>query len=140
MSATLPIPKNAKIYLDKPYVKVFWDSTNKILSSQWTGFCEFDEITAVGKRILDAVNFEEAKKVLYDARQIEMLDEASKNYITGNFTRQMIKAGVKYAAAVFPEDVLAKLSIDHIQEKLDKGTDVNYFNSLSNAFDWLKKK
>lgn len=139
MAATLPIPKNAKVYLDKPYVKVFWDPMNKILSSQWTGFCDFDEISAVGKRILDAVNFEQAKKVLYDARQIEMLDDDSKKYITGNFTKEMIKAGVKYAAAVFPEDILAKLSIDQIQKSLESGTDVNYFKSQSSAFDWLRK-
>ena len=63
-----------------------------------------------------------------------------KNYITGSFTKEMIKAGVTYAAAVFPEDILAKLSIDHIQEKLERGVDVNYFNSQSSAFDWLKKK
>ena len=53
------------------------------------------------------VSFEGAKKVLYDARQIEMLDENSKNYISGDFTHEMIKSGVKYAAAVFPEDIFA---------------------------------
>ena len=140
MISTVEIPKNANVYLDKPYVKVFWDPMTKILTSSWVGFCDFDEVSAVGRRILDAVNFEGAKKVLYDARQIEMLDENSKNYISGDFTHEMIKSGVKYAAAVFPEDIFAKITIDQIQKKLERTTAVIYFKSLATAFDWLKTR
>lgn len=142
MSAVSNIPENAKIYLNKPYVQLYWDPSTRILTSHWSGFCTFDEIVAVGKRILDAVTFEHAEKVLYDARDIEVLDDQSQRYISGDFTRAMVNSGVKYAATVFPEDVFAKFSIDDIKENLssNRGTSINYFNTISTAFNWLQSK
>lgn len=142
MTETLAIPKNAKIYLDKPYVKVFWDPSTKVLSSVWKGFATFVEISSIGFRILDAVIFEKATKVLYDAREMEILDNDSEKYISGVFTKEMLGAGVKYAAVVLPEDVFAKYSIDNIQQTIisNKNACVNYFNSLPKALKWLENK
>ena len=88
------------------------------------------------------VVFEKATKVLYDAREIEILDNDSERYISGIFTKEMVGAGVKYAAAVLPEDVFAKYSIDNIQQKIidNKNACVNYFNSMANAIKWLENK
>lgn len=142
MVETSTLPRNAKVYLDKPYVKIFWNPTNKVLSTIWKGFSTYDEISAIGHRILDAVVFEKATKVLYDAREIEILDNDSERYISGIFTKEMVGAGVKYAAAVLPEDVFAKYSIDNIQQKIidNKNACVNYFNSMTNAIKWLENK
>ncbi|MFY0651959.1 MAG: hypothetical protein JXQ96_08005 [Cyclobacteriaceae bacterium] len=136
------IPVNAKVYLDKPYVTIFWNPANKILASIWKGFSTFDEINAIGQRILDAVVFEKATKVLYDAREMEILDNDSEKYISGAFTKEMVNAGVKYAATVLPEDVFAKYSVDNIQKSIDnnKNALVNYFKSLDSALKWLENK
>lgn len=142
MYSSLKIPDNAKIYLNKPYVQIFWDPERHILTSRWSGFCTADEIIAVGRRILDAVTFEKAEKVLYDARGIEVLDADSQNYISGTFTKEMVKSGVKYAATVFPEDVFAKFSVEDIHHKLrnKNGTHINYFKTISRACTWLEAK
>ncbi|MBU2914445.1 hypothetical protein [Reichenbachiella agariperforans] len=136
------ISNKSRVYLDKPYVKVFWSPEDSILMSKWSGFCTFEEIKAVGDRILDAVTFEGAQKVLYDARQIEVLDDNSQRYISGTFTQEMISSGVKFAAAVFPDDIFAKFSIDDIQRDIQERriSNVTYFQSISNAFNWLKHK
>ncbi len=142
MIESLSIPHNAKVYLDKPYVKVFWDPNKRVLNSIWKGFSTFDEISAIGHRILEAVVFEKATKVLYDAKEIEILDDDSERYISGVFTKEMVAAGVKYAAAVLPEDVFAKYSIDNIQQSIvsNKNACVNYFKSVDLAQQWLAKK
>lgn len=141
MDASYNIPENAKVYLDKPYAKIFWDPVNKILSSFWNGFSTYEEIVEIGKRILEATVLENAVKVLYDARCIEILDEESQNHISEEFTLEMKNAGVKYAATVIPEDVLAKFSVDNIQKKQDENREVSvlYFDSVTKAIDWLKK-
>lgn len=141
--AALPLQtQNTRVYLDKPYVKVFWNPEDKILMSKWMGFCTYEEIKAVGTRILDAVTFEGAEKVLYDAREIEVLDDHSQKYISGEFTSEMISSGVRFAAAVFPDDIFAKFSLDGIQRniKQKKISNVTYFQSFSNALNWLKDK
>lgn len=123
-------------------MQLYWNPKTQILTNRWRGFCSYDEIQAVGTRILDAVVFEKSKKILYDAKQIEVLDEQSQLYISGVFTREMIDAGIKYAATVLPMDIFAKFSVDDIQKKLDrnKGIYVSYFNSFSQATDWLRTR
>ncbi|MEO9967741.1 MAG: hypothetical protein ABJF11_18240 [Reichenbachiella sp.] len=142
MNTSIDIPKNYKVYLNKPYVQVFWNPINKILTSRWTGFCTFDEIKAVAQRIIDAVILEGAKKVLYDARGIEMLDDDSQRYIAGDFTKEMIKVGIEYSATVSPTDVFAKFSVDDIQSsiKIPEASHNKFFKSVDEAFEWLEKQ
>ncbi|UXX78039.1 hypothetical protein N7E81_11785 [Reichenbachiella carrageenanivorans] len=142
MNTSIEIPKDSKVYLNKPYVQVFWNPLNKILTSRWTGFCTYDEIKAVAQRIIDAVLFEGARKVLYDAREIEVLDENSQKYIAGNFTKEMIKVGIEYSATVLPVDIFAKFSVDDIQSsiKIPEASHNRFFQNIDDASEWLKSK
>ncbi|MEP2023128.1 MAG: hypothetical protein ABJH98_10515 [Reichenbachiella sp.] len=142
MHTSIEIPKNSKVYLNKPYVQVFWSPINKILTSRWTGFCTYDEIKAVAQRIIDAVTFEGAKKVLYDAREIEVLDENSQRFIAGEFTKEMIKVGIEYSATVSPVDIFAKFSLDDIQSsiKIPEATHNRFFQNMDEAINWLSNK
>lgn len=142
MDTSIDIPKESKVYLNKPYVQVFWNPINKILTSRWTGFCTYDEIKAVAQRIIDAVTFEGARKVLYDAREIEVLDEKSQKYIAGDFTKEMIKVGIEYSATVSPTDIFAKFSLDDIQSsiKIPEASHNKFFQSVEDAFQWLQSK
>ena len=142
MYTSIEIPKDSKVYLNKPYVQVFWSPINRILTSRWTGFCTYDEIKAVAQRIIDAVTLEGARKVLYDAREIEVLDEDSQKYIAGDFTKEMIKVGIEYSATVSPTDVFAKFSMDDIQNsiKIPEASHNKFFQSVEEAFQWLQSK
>lgn len=142
MYTSIEIPKDSKVYLKKPYVQVFWSPINRILTSRWTGFCTYDEIKAVAQRIIDAVTLEGARKVLYDAREIEVLDEDSQKYIAGDFTKEMIKVGIEYSATVSPTDVFAKFSMDDIQNsiKIPEASHNKFFQSVEEAFQWLQSK
>jgi len=138
----IEIPSSARIYLDKPYVKLFWDYQSKILTNTWVGFCTHEEILAVGQRILDVVEIEGVRKILYDARGLEVLDVSSQRYITGKFTIDLMEAGVKVAATVLPKDLFAQFTVDDIQKKLalHGGAFVNYFEEFNNAVNWLSAK
>ncbi|WP_109830731.1 STAS/SEC14 domain-containing protein [Reichenbachiella versicolor] len=138
----IKLPTSAKLYIDKPYVKLYWDFKKKILTSAWTGFCTHDEILAIGQRIIDAVLIEGARKVLYDARGLEVLDASSQRYISGKFTIDMMESGVKVAAVVLPDDLFAQFTVNDIQKKLAMhgGAFVNYFEDLDKAISWLKVK
>jgi hypothetical protein len=136
------LPTSVRLYLDKPYVKLFWDTKDLILTSSWTGFCTEDEILAVGQRIIDAVQIEGARRVLYDARGLEVLDSSSQRYISGKFTTDMMEAGVRVAAVVLPHDLFAQFTVSNIQKKLSThcGAFVNYFEDFDIAVNWLKVK
>lgn len=114
----------------------------KVMTSSWLGFCTHDEILAVGQRIVDAVQIEGARRVLYDTRGLEVLDLSSQRYITGKFTIDMMEAGVRVAAVVLPHDLFARFTVNDIQKKLAMhgGAFVNYFEELKEAINWLKVK
>lgn len=133
------IIKDSKLYLDKPYIKIAWSIKEGIMINHFRGFATHEEIVEIGKRIIEAVKIEKAKKILYDARGLEILDDNSREYIIKDFTRQIGDSGVQYAATVLPEDVFAKSTMGQIEESLSHLNDINrYFPSINKAVDWLR--
>ncbi|MEQ9423279.1 MAG: hypothetical protein RJQ09_02590 [Cyclobacteriaceae bacterium] len=133
------IIKDSKLYLDKPYIKIAWNAKEGILINHFRGFATHEEIVEIGKRIVEAVKIEKANKILYDARGLEIIDDISRNYIVAEFTNDISKAGVVYAATVLPEDIFAKGSMGRIKDSLKHLDDVNqFFSSVTKALEWLR--
>lgn len=133
---------DSKLYLDKPYIKVGFNTCECVLFNVWSGFSTYEEILEVGRRTIEAATKEGAYKVLFDSRKMEVLDMDSLAYISGEFTYQMNKIGIKYAATVLPVDLFAKISIDQIQGKLQDAQVAHgqYFKSFDDALAWLRSK
>jgi len=133
------IIKDSKLYLDKPYIKVAWNQKEGILINHFKGFATYEEIVEIGKRIIEAVKIEKVRKVLYDARGLEIIDDTSRNHIINDFTRQMVEAGVLYAATVLPQDAFARSTMGQIEQSLKYMDEVNrFFQSVTQALEWLR--
>ena len=132
----------AKYYLDKPYITVGYDSVSGILFSIWNGFASFDEVLQISQRTLEAALFEKPTKMLFDTRNMEVLDEESQQYVSHEFSRKMRDLGIKFTAAVLPEDEFAQNSMDRIKNQIFTGTstEIKYFGEMSAALKWLKSK
>lgn len=132
----------AKYYLDKPYITIGYDPVTGILFNIWNGFASFEEVLQIGKRTLEAALFEKPTKVLFDTRNMEVLDEESQQYVSNEFAKQMRDIGIKFSATVLPEDVFAQHSVDRIKNALLYGasTEVKYFKEISAAVKWLSAK
>lgn len=139
MLSVVSLLRESKMYLDKPYIKVAWHEPSETIIHHWKGFATFEEILEVGKRTLAAVQQQHATKVLYDTRAMEVLDDRSRDYISGAFTIQMIRAGIHFSATVLPEDPFAQDSIKVIRERMERHLPerVKYFRSFNKAVDWL---
>ncbi len=130
------------MYLNKPYVKLVWDDDDGILITYWEGFASFEELKAVADRTLEAARHEGARRLLNDTRKMELLDDDSQQYISGEFTLKMVRAGVQFAATVLPEDDFAKESVEYIKGAIPTVVHHSnrYFTSVSKAKKWLKTK
>jgi len=139
MLSVVTLLRESKMYLVKPYIKVGWHEPSGTIVHCWNGFATFEEILEVGKRTLSAVQQQHATKVLYDTRAMEVLDDRSRDYISGSFTIQMIRAGIHYSATVMPEDPFAQHSIQVIKERMERHLPerVKYFKTFNKAVDWL---
>jgi hypothetical protein len=132
----------AKYYLDKPYIKVGYDPVSGVLFNIWNGFASFSEVLQIGQRTLEAALFEKPSKMLFDTRNMEVLDEESQQYVSNEFARQMRDIGIKFTATVLPEDEFAQYSVDRIKNAIFTGTstEIRYFQQISSAIKWLKSK
>ena len=130
------------LYFDKSYVKIAWNNKDKIIVSYWLGFFSKEEIIAAGNRTIQVARIENAKKILYDASNMEILDPASQLFISGEFTRQLVEAGIQYSATVLPKDSLARSSVNHIKELTEEKIQPRtvYFDNFSKALSWLRGK
>ena len=130
-----------RVFIVKPYVRVMLDESSRILFSVWQGFATSDELMAIGERILEIVSKESVRKVLFDTREMELIDDYSQSFISGAYTLDMIKAGVQYAATVLPRDEVAQESLDHIRELSHIPGDHNrFFADYDEAIDWLSDR
>lgn len=134
--------QKATIYLDKDYIKVGFSEESKILFNVWNGFSSYEEVLEVGNRTIELAEKKSAKKVLFDTTNMEILDKASRDYISKQFTDKMNSIGVKYAATVLPEDIFARNTVKDIQIKLEQNQNVQvkYFDSCKKALEWLHSK
>ena len=81
----------AKYYLDKHYIKVGYDPLSGILFNIWNGFASYEEVMQIGQRTIEAALFERPKKALFDTRHMEVLDEASQQYVSHDFAKKLQK-------------------------------------------------
>ena len=139
MTQSIKIPTGVNIYMDKPYIKIYFDSNKGVLFGVFKGFATLVEVEAIGRRMIEAVNREKVQKVLFDTRLIEVLDKESEKFISTTYTNQMISAGVEYSATVMPKDIFAQLSLDNIQKThFEVGNPrISYFESITKALKWL---
>lgn len=134
--------KRCNLYLDKPYVKIGWNPRDNILASYWKGFFSLEEIVATGNRLIQIAKIEKARKVLYDASAMEILDEESQQFVAGEFTRHMVEAGILFSAATLPNDFIAKTAVENIMaispESISSRSKV--FSSFEEALRWLRRR
>ena len=80
--------------------------------------------------------------MLFDTRNMEVLDEESQQYVSHEFARQMRDIGIKFTATVLPEDEFAQFSVDKIKNAIFTGTatEIKYFKKIGSAVKWLNSK
>lgn len=127
-----------RVYIDLPYVKVACDLERGILFSYWSGFASYEEFVNIGERIVEIISKDQITRILFDTRDMEVIDDYSQAFISGDYTRDMIRLGIRYAATILPEDPIARESLMHIEHSVPVGeSHNNYFDTVEESLAWL---
>lgn len=129
---------NARIYIDLPYVKVASHPGWGILFTYWSGFASYEDFVNIGERVSEIISKDQLEKILFDTRELEVIDDYSQAFISGDYTREMIRQGVRFAATVLPTDPIARESLMNIEHTVPVSEDYNnYFDTAEEAIGWL---
>ncbi|UII30436.1 hypothetical protein LVD17_19270 [Fulvivirga ulvae] len=124
--------------LKEKNLEVTYDTATHILFCRWIGFQNRDKIIAGGNKILELFKKKNnCSKILNDNTEVTGPWQDAAEWTVTQWFPQMEKAGLKYFAWIFSENIFAQLSAKNAMPDSDI---VTTFNSANEALEWLKSK
>lgn len=97
----------------------------------------------VNRKLLEFINLEVNNycrlHILTDSTSAGLVLEEDINYYKMNVIPEMEKAGIRYHAIVMPHSLFARLLFNQVSLSTKK-LKVEYFESISGAFKWLRER
>ncbi len=131
---------------DTPYYTMHFDDENKIIIVDWHSNIEELEEEEY-KKILDEVHAKfydfQPKGLLHNSRDFAYpMTESLQEYIKENYSKKVLpEVGIKKVAYVFPDDILTKLGLELMVDKIEgEVPDIlrRFFDNKDDAYKWLK--
>lgn len=115
--------------------------TNAVVTT-FIGFLSVDEFKVIGSQQLDIIETRRLKKALNDIQGMKVLKPEVQEWVNTVWFAKAQKAGLRFMAFVVPSDIFGKMSMDGANRNAKDtfGIEIQYFNSLDNAKNWLASK
>lgn len=116
-------------------------STNAAIGT-FIGFLSPDEFKTIANQLLNIIETKKIKKQLNDVKQMKVLKPEVQEWLNTVWFPKAQKIGLRYFAFVVPDDIFGKMSMDGANKNASKVFDIEiqYFNTLENAKNWLISK
>jgi len=137
--------EDCEIYLENPYVVMFWIERIRTiggvwkqapLGADWNGLATIQECLEVGLRIIREKN---ATRWVTDTRHMAVMPPEAQRWTTENWWPRALDAGFCWLAIVMPKSVIAKMAIDRSLAPSEEH-ETQYFGSVEEAITWLCTK
>ena len=106
------------------------------------GFLSPDEFKTIANQLLDILEKKKVKKQLNDIKRMKVLKPEVQEWLNTVWFPKAQKVGLKYFAFVVPDDIFGKMSMDGANRNAKDtfGIEIQYFNTIDNAKNWLISK
>lgn len=129
-----------EIYFKHPGVAVVtWDSATKAVHLEWQGWADSSEIVALNEAGLRALIEHHGSRLLSDSRAMKVIKQADQDWINQDLFPRAFAAGLKRVAVVVPTRDLAMINLDSIAGRIPDTLAVEYFATVDEAREWLKR-
>ncbi|MGE0078296.1 MAG: hypothetical protein AB7S48_10590 [Bacteroidales bacterium] len=108
----------------------------------FVGFLSTEEFKTVAIQLLGIIETKRLKKQLNDIKMMKVLKPEVQEWLNTEWFPRAQRAGLKYFAFVVPDDIFGKMSMDGANKNAQNtfGIDIQYFNDLEKAKNWLISK
>ncbi|MDW7692629.1 hypothetical protein R9C00_12160 [Flammeovirgaceae bacterium SG7u.111] len=122
------------LLINKKNVKVEYFEDKGYIYVKWIGFQSTEKVIESGKEILAVFRTTKCSKVINDNRLVTGPWSKASDWVEKEWFPQMISAGMKKFAWIFPDNVFAELSASKAMP--DTGM-VKKFDEYKSAENWL---
>ena len=124
--------------MKEPYVEIFIDKSNNVLTAKWFGFLKADEVKKGCSLMTKYVKENNTKTHLSDHRGLRILSKEVQDYLTQTWFPEVEKVGLKKVGAVLSEDVFAAATVNKVNKEAKVGRlTISSFGSEKACMDWL---
>ncbi|HCT29183.1 MAG TPA: hypothetical protein DIW31_00250 [Bacteroidales bacterium] len=119
-----------------------YDMKTNAAIGTFIGFLSPEEFKAIANQLLDILESKKIKKQLNDIKLMKVLKPEVQEWLNTEWFPKAQKIGLRYFAFVVPDDIFGKMSMDGANKKAKDtfGIEIQYFNTLENAKNWLISK
>jgi hypothetical protein len=133
------VPPKADVYLDEPWLTIWWDSSRKCVHGQWKAFATSAELRAGLMKGLEAIKQKRATAYVSDTRAIKLIVQKDQAWLQDTWIPLAMAAGLKRVAVVTGAPGLGKTTVMEIVKEVDDESFLRNFDTLSEAFAWVAK-
>lgn len=126
------------IVYQKPYLTLEYDEKLTCLIQRWKGFATSEQFR---EGINQSVNYFKAKKInklISDTKDFAVVKKDDTDWVAGHATPIMVQNGLKYMAFILPTNVFTQVSVNNFKNKADDILQIQYFDNLDKALQWLR--
>ena len=125
--------------LKERFLVVEVDSSKKLMLQTWKGFCNSEELRTAQQKCINLFKENGCKSLVCDTKEASVLKQEDTEWVAGNVTPALAKAGLTALNFVVPASAFAKMTVKNLEESEKKSglVKVNYYSSLEEAMSNL---
>ncbi|MCB2408438.1 hypothetical protein [Hymenobacter lucidus] len=120
------------------YLTVERNQIDNWIHARWHGRQTLSTIMDGGLTYVDILRAEPCAKLLNDHRALVGTFTEANDWIQQVWTPLIINAGLRYFAQVVSPDIFSQLSIENLHMRIGDQFQIQLFNSLEGAQEWLR--
>jgi hypothetical protein len=130
-------PPKGDVYLDEPWLTIWWDSSCGCVHGQWKAFATSAEFRAGLMRGLEAIKDKRATAYVSDTRKVKVIVHKDQQWLRETWIPLAVAEGLKRVALVTGAAGLGKTTVLEIVKQVDDDLFLRTFDSVAEAFAWV---
>ncbi|SIS14377.1 hypothetical protein [Natronorubrum thiooxidans] len=119
---------------------VGWDDELDAVLLRWHGFATSESFRAHMELCIELLEATGANKMYADARDQGAISEEDKLWSITEWATQADEAGLDSLVIVYPESVIAKMSVDSVMEQVDDDIERLITDDITEGRNWIAKR
>jgi hypothetical protein len=127
------------ILFQQPHLTLEYDEQYKCLSQHWNGYVKSVQFREGIEKSIDFFKQKNPVSLISNTRDMAVVSSEDSHWAATYATPILISNGLKYMAFIIPTNLFTHLSVDNFKSKTAGTLQMQYFDDLSRAREWLRQ-
>jgi hypothetical protein len=131
------VPPKGDVYIDEPWLTIWWDSAHNCVHGEWKAFATSAEFRAGLMKGLEAIREKRASGYVSDTRKVKVIVHKDQAWVRETWIPMAVAAGLKRLALVTGAAGLGRTTVVEIVQQVDDELFLRNFDTVAEAFTWV---